>query len=209
MQPDQLREAFSHRDAQAPTFQVDPDELIRRGRRASRRRTLVLAASCVAIAVIVTVTGVIISTGPKPGGSVSITTVTPSPAVSRDFEANLYPHCRVRLLDAALAEPFWLGNDHFDPPGNRRTAHTASEVLQAYRTNPVSRTVPSNHLQVAFAAFSQTNPAARPVWIVVTNNIPNTRPSSTSFMDYVAIFDDRDHLQYLGTIGELLPRQCQ
>ena len=187
-----------------------PDELIRQGRRASKRRTLVLAASCVAVAVIVTVAAVVIGTGPKAGGSVSITTVTPSPAVSSsNFEANLYPHCRVRLLDGALAEPFWLGGNHFDPPGNRRTAHTASEVLQAYRTNPVSHTVPSNHVRVAFAAFSQANPAARPVWIVVTDNIPNARPSSTSFMNYVAVFDDRDHLKYLGTMGDVLPRQCQ
>ncbi len=209
MELDQLREALSHREAAAPPFQVDPDQLIRQGRRASKRRTLVLAASCVAIAVMVTVAGVLISRGPKAGGSVSITTVTPSPAVSRTFEANLYPHCRVRLLDAALAEPYWLGGDHFDPPGNLRSTHTASEVLQAYRTNPVSRTVPSNHLQVAFAAFSQTNTTARPVWIVVTNNVPNTRPSSTSFTAYVAIFDDRDHLQYLGTLGDDLPRQCR
>ena len=50
---------------------------------------------------------------------------------------------------------------------------------------------------------------ARPVWIVVTNNIPDARPSSTSFMNYVAIFDDRDHLKYLGTMGDVLPRQCQ
>jgi hypothetical protein len=115
----------------------------------------------------------------------------------------------VHLLDVALAEPFWLGSDHFDPPGNRRSAHTASEVLQAYRTTPVSRTVPRHHVQVAFTAFSQTNAAVRPVWIVVANGISDTGPSSTPRMDYVAIFDDRDHLRYLGTMIDNLPGPCQ
>lgn len=207
MELDQLREAFSHRDAQAPTYLVDPDGLIRQGRRASKRRTLVLAASCVAIAV--TVTGVIISTGSKGGGSVTITTVKPSPAVSSDFAGDDYRNCRLRVLDAAVAEPFWLGSDHFDPPGNRRTAHTASEVLQAYRSNPISHTLPRNHVQVAFTAFSQTDAAVRPVWIVVTNGISDSGPSSTPLMVSVSIFDDRDHLRYLGTMIDNLPRQCQ
>ena len=65
MELDELRQAFSRREAAAPTLHVDPDELIRQGRRAGKRRTLVLAASCVAVAVIVTVAGVIIGTGPK------------------------------------------------------------------------------------------------------------------------------------------------
>jgi hypothetical protein len=144
---------------------------------------------------------------PHPPGP-AIASSTP-PAVSNAFAGNYYGHCRVRLLDAALAEPFWLGSDHFDPPGNRRSAHTASEVLQAYRTNRMSRVVPSNHVQVAFAVFSQSDAAVKPVWIVVTNGISDTGPSSTPLMDYVSIFDDQDHLRYLGTIVENLPGQCR
>lgn len=209
MELDQLREAFSHREAQAPTMRIDPEQLIRQGRRASKRRGLALIASCVAAAVIVTVAGLIISAGPKAGGSVSITTVTPPPAASSDSAANYYRNCRVRAINAALTEPFWLGSDHFDPAGNRRSAHTASEVLQAYRSNRISHTVPGNNVQVAFTAFSQPDAAVRPVWIVVTNGTSDTGPSSTPLMDYVAIFDDRDHLRYLGTIAENLPGQCQ
>ncbi len=141
---------------------------------------------------------------PHPPGPASST----PPAVGNNFAANDYLHCRVRLLDDALAEPFWLGSDHFDPPGKRRAAHTASEVLQAYRTSPVSRTVPRHHVQVAFTAFSQTNTAVRPVWIVVTNGISDTAPPSTPLTDYVTIFDDQDHLRYLGTMIDNLPGKC-
>lgn len=177
----------------------------RRHRPAVWAAGLVVAGGTIASFVVLTTTPR--ARPPHPPGP-ALASSTPL-AVSNDFAGSYYQHCHVHLLDSALAEPFWLGGDHFDPPGNRRSAHTASEVMQAYRTNPMSRTMPGQHLRVAFAAFSQTDVAVRPVWIVVINRISDTGPSSTPLINYVSIFDDRDHLRYLGTLVDNLPGQCR